>query len=156
MNVGPLLGGLGDAEAALADEYRALGERHAADHDVFHQCRTFSDQCDRHAEKIAPLAESYGERIRAADVTFWSGLSVKVRGRAASDSGLELLRDLRTLYVAAEEVSITWVMAGQAAQALRDQDLLAIVRECHVETELQVKWLTTRIKVGSPQALVVG
>ena len=156
MKLGSAVEGLAEAELALADDFRKLGELHPADHDVFHQCRTFSELCDRHAEKIAPLAESYGGRIRAADLTFWSGLSEKVRGRAASDSGLELLRDLRTLYLAAEEVSITWVMAGQAAQALRDQDLLAIVRECHVETELQVKWLTTRIKVGSPQALVVG
>ena len=48
------------------------------------------------------------------------------------------------------------MMAGQAAQALRDDELLAVVRECHLETELQVKWLTTRIKDAAPQALVVG
>jgi len=47
-------------------------------------------------------------------------------------------------------------MAGQAAQAARDAELLAVVTACHEETELQVKWLTTRIKVASPQALVVG
>jgi hypothetical protein len=45
-------------------------------------------------------------------------------------------------------------MAGQAAQAARDADLLAVVHECHAEVELQVKWLTTRIKVAAPQALV--
>lgn len=47
-------------------------------------------------------------------------------------------------------------MAGQAAQAARDAELLAAVSACHGELELQVKWLTTRIKVASPQVLVVG
>jgi hypothetical protein len=47
-------------------------------------------------------------------------------------------------------------MAGQAALAARDGQLLETVSECHTETELQVKWLTTRIKVGAPQALVAG
>ena len=47
-------------------------------------------------------------------------------------------------------------MAGQAAQAARDAELLETVTRCHTETELQVKWLTTRIKVAAPQALVVG
>ena len=46
------------------------------------------------------------------------------------------------------------MMAGQAAQALRDDVLLETVRQCQSETELQVKWLTSRIKVADPQALV--
>jgi hypothetical protein len=157
MNVGPLLARLHDAETALGNEYRAVGDQHAGDHDVYHQFHTFSEQCDRHAEKVAPLAESYGGRIGdGADASFWSGVAETLSRGSASEDGLVLLRDLRRLYLSAEEVSITWVMAGQAAQALRDRNLLAVVRECHVETELQVKWLTTRIKVASPQALVVG
>jgi hypothetical protein len=58
------------------------------------------------------------------------------------------------LFLAAEGVSILWVMAGQAAQAARDRELLDVVRSCHTETELQVKWLVARIKVAAPQALV--
>lgn len=67
-----------------------------------------------------------------------------------------LLRDLRVLFLAAEETSITWVMAGQAAKAIRNAQLLGTTTACHDETELQVTWLTTRIKVAAPQALVVG
>jgi len=74
--------------------------------------------------------------------------------QARDGDELGLLAVLRTLFLAAEEVSITLVMAGQAAQAARDAELLAVVRECHAEVELQVKWLTTRIKVAAPQALV--
>jgi hypothetical protein len=50
-------------------------------------------------------------------------------GEAASLSG-ELLEDLRMLLLLATE-------AGQAAQALRDENLLATVRACHEQTELR-------------------
>jgi hypothetical protein len=162
MKLGCLLARLHELEADLADEYRALGERHAADHDVYHQCATFSRQADAHAHALAPHADRYGEHVDDAGPGFWSAALEGVRhttsellGRSSA-SGLLLLRDLRVLFLAAEEVSITWVMVGQAAQAARDAELLATVTECHTEVELQVKWLTTRIKVAAPQTLVVG
>ena len=162
MKIGSLLARLHELETDLADELRALGERHAADHDVFHQCHTFALQCERHAAALQPMAARYGEEVDDEGPGFWSGILESAR-RAAStsvgrvpESGLLLLRDLRTLFLQAEECSITWVMAGQAAQAARDQELLEVVRTCHLETEIQVKWFVTRIKVASPQALVVG
>ena len=162
MKVGPLLARLHELETELADELRALGERHAADHDVFHQCHTFAKQCERHAAALEPLVTRYGEQVDEDGPGFWSGLLERARRTASAsigrvpESGLLLLRDLRTLFLLTEECSITWVMAGQAAQAARDPELLDVVRACHQETEIQVKWLVTRIKVASPQALVVG
>lgn len=162
MKIGALLARLHELEADLAEELRALGERHAADHDVFHQCHTFALQCERHAAALQPVAARYHAEVGEEGPGFWSGLLESAR-RAASasigrvpESSLLLLRDLRTLFLRAEETSITWVMAGQAAQAARDQELLDVVRACHQETEIQVKWFVTRIKVASPQALVVG
>jgi hypothetical protein len=163
VKVGPLLARLHELETELAEDYRALGERHAADHDVYHQCHSFAQQAEQHAEALQPVAERYGEQVDDdAGPDVWSGLLESAR-RAGSEllgrrpeTGLLLLRDLRTLFLAAEEVSITWVMAGQAAQAARDPELLEVVTSCHTEVELQVKWLTTRIKVASPQVLVAG
>jgi hypothetical protein len=163
VKVGSLLARLHELETDLAEDFRTLGERHAADHDVYHQCSSFADQAERHAQALAPIVERYGKSVdEDSGPDFWTGLLERTR-RAGSEllgrrpeGGLLLLRDLRTLFLAAEEVSITWVMAGQAAQAARDQELLDTVRACHTEVELQVKWLTTRIKVASPQALVVG
>ena len=163
MKVGPLLERLHELETELAEDYRALGERHAADHDVYHQCHSFAKQAEAHASALAPLAERYGRTVDD-DVgpDLWSGLLERARRLGSEalgrqpEGGLLLLRDLRALLLAAEEVSITWVMAGQAAKAARDAELLAAVSGCHVEVELQVKWLTTRIKVAAPQALVVG
>jgi hypothetical protein len=137
MKVAQLLADLRALEHCLAATYRETAEVHSGERDVHYQSLTFAKQSDRHAERLAGRADG--------------GAS----GRAASLTG-ELIDDLRTIFLLAEEVSITWVMAGQAAQALRDDHLLASVRECHEETELQVKWLTTRIKDAAPQALVVG
>jgi hypothetical protein len=163
VKLGPLLARLHELETDLADDYRAIGERHAADHDVYHQCHSFALQCERHARALQPHAARYGEEVDDdAGPDLWSGLLERARhtgsellGRAPQ-GGLLLLRDLRALFLAAEEASITWVMAGQAAQAARDAPLLEAVTRCHTETELQVKWLTTRIKVAAPQALVAG
>ena len=47
-------------------------------------------------------------------------------------------------------------MASQAAKALRDNDLLTVATECQSEVEAHAKWLTTRIKVAAPQAIVLG
>ena len=136
MRIAALLGELRGLEERLATAYSEAADRHAAEHDVQHQARAFAKQCAAHAELLGD------HESNAANAT-------------EQLSG-DLLQDLRALLLSAERVSITWVMAGQAAQALRDEHLLSTVRACHLETELQVKWLTTRIKAAAPQALVVG
>ena len=71
-------------------------------------------------------------------------------------AGLLLLRDLRRLYVMAQECEIDWVMVEQGAKAARDRELLGTVTSCMEETTVQVKWLKTRIKEAAPQTLTVG
>jgi hypothetical protein len=163
VKLGPLLASLRELEAELSGDYRAIGERHATDHDIYHQCHTFALQCERHVRALEPHAARYGaDADDDLGPGVWSGLLERVRHETTAllgrepQSGLLLLRDLRALFLAAEETSITWVMSGQAALAARDGQLLETVTKCHTETELQVKWLTTRIKVGAPQALVAG
>jgi hypothetical protein len=162
MKIGPALARLHEIETDLADVYRRLGERHPSDHDVYHQCHTFAKQCEQHALMLEPVAERYGTDVGDEGPELWSGVLERVRRAAGaplgtrSESGLLLLRDLRELFLRAEECSITWVMVAQAAKAARDQQLLEIATECHTETEIQVKWFTTRIKVAAPQVLVAG
>lgn len=163
MKLGAAVKRLHEIEHELADDYRRIGERHPSDHDVYHQCHTFAQQCEGHAEQLAPVAERYGAHVdEEHGPDFWSGLLDRARRAAGAplarspQSGLVLLRDLRELFLAAEECSITWVMVAQAAQAARDEQLLGIATDCHTETETQVRWLTTRIKLASPQALVTG
>ncbi|POX38180.1 hypothetical protein C3486_24490 [Streptomyces sp. Ru73] len=150
------------AETQLADAFRAVAERQAADHGTHYPCRTLADQCDQHARQIRDWAAGrFGvtlhEPQRPAPLTAAVGTlrrtSSELTGRRRV-SGLLLLRDLRGLYVKAEHTSIHWVMLGQAAQALRDHDLLGHVSDCHEQTRTQAKWITTRIKEAAPQALL--
>jgi hypothetical protein len=141
MKIGPLLAHLKELEANLAAELRAAAERHADDHDVYHQCHTFAVTADKRVRKLEPLAERYGGQPA------WKS--------AVGDGSQELLEDLRALYLRMQESAITWVMAAQAAKAARDQELLSLASECQAEADAQAKWFTTRIKTGAPQALVV-
>ncbi|MGK4595048.1 hypothetical protein [Amycolatopsis sp. w19] len=45
-------------------------------------------------------------------------------------------------------------MVGQAAQGLRDRELLDLVEDHEQETSRQLTWLRTRMKQAAPQALI--
>lgn len=158
MMIGQALKQLHEAERALAEDFRTIGERHAADReDVFH---TLAEQCERHAEELRPQAQRYGIEVRGdGEPGAWQDLFDMVRHRdyevigLHAEAGLRLLRDLRQLFLTAEDTSIRWVIIGEAAQAARDQELLDVMLRCHAETETQVEWLVSRIKLAAAQVL---
>ena len=163
VRLGMALEELHEAEAALAEEFRAVGERHAAEHDVHHVCTTLARQCHAHAERLRPAAERYGEHLPEREPPepgegLLGGLRRKgseLTGRQPP-AGVLLLRDLRRLYLMARECEIDWEMVGQAAKAARDRELIGTVTECMEQTAVQAKWLKTRLKEAAPQALTVG
>jgi hypothetical protein len=148
MKLASVLARLRELETALAAEYRAAAERQAAEHDVHHQLRQFAKTCDEHAGALARAAGRHaaaGEDVEAASLP-----------TSSAPTGVPLLDELRSLFLAAAECSLFWTLAGQAARAVRDGALLDTVTACHGETELQAKWLVMRVKLAAPQALVVG
>jgi hypothetical protein len=142
VKIGPLLAHLHELETELATELRAAAERRRGEHDVYHQCQTFALTADKRVQRLEPLARRY------EGASEWTA--------AVGDGSDDLLQELRTLYLRAQEVATTWTMALQAAKALRDRDLLKLATECQAEPEAQAKWFTTRIKVAAPQAIVLG
>ena len=161
--IGLALKELYDAEEELAEEYVKVGERLAAEHDVWYDCKQFAEQCHRHAEAIRPFAGKHDEHLAPPDDdTVGETTTAALRHKLAEalgrrpESGLLLLRSLRQLYLQAQEVSFHWLIAGQLAQATRDDDLLSLVDELHRETLTQIKWLKSQLKQASPQALVAG
>jgi hypothetical protein len=145
MNLPHYLGLLHRAQTALAAAFRAVGEAHAEEADVFHLTRTLAQRCDRHAERLAPFLERYGRQPGDEPARFAGPRS----------GGLGLLRDLHDLYVLAAQVDIAWTMVGQAARGLRDDELLGAASAGEAETATQMRWLRTRMKTAAPQALVV-
>jgi hypothetical protein len=143
------LGLLRTAESTLAESFRQVGDGHGEEPDVHIACLTLADQCDAHGEALAPVVDRYGavpddqpERLHA------QGLSSTRTGPVG------LLRDLQDVYVLVSFVEITWKVVQQAAQALRDRELLEVISRCAGETSTQARWCRTRIKQAAPQALV--
>jgi hypothetical protein len=161
MKLGAAVAGLVEAEVGLASELRKVGERHAADHDVFHLTATLAQECDTHADALRPVAERLGaspdDRNSVAH-----DLAAKLRRGMSTLTGrsepaaLLLLEDLRRLFVLVSDVHIRWLIVGQGAKASRDGELLRLFQQHCEETTGQMRWLTTRIKTAAPQVLTVG
>jgi hypothetical protein len=150
MHVAHYLGLLHKAQVDLAQAFREIGAGHAEEADIAHLSETLARQCDAHAERLHPFVERYGEDAPDEPDRLHSEIF-----RGSRSGPLGLLRDLQDLYLMAAECDITWTLVGQAAQGLRDDELLEVVTACEGETEIQMKWLRTRMKQAAPQALVV-
>ncbi len=150
MQLAHYLGLLHAAQERLAAAFREVADGHREEVDVFHTCHRLAEQCDAHAERLAPFVARYGEVAddepeRLHSAIFQSGRS----------GPLALLRDLQDLYLMACECDLAWTVVGQAAQGARDSELVDTVGACEAETATQIKWARSRIKEAAPQALVV-
>lgn len=141
---------MGQAEQALANAFDEVGAAHGDEPDVEHTCKVLGDHARDHSEALRPIVERYGEQ----------GDSEPERLAAAEFGGARsgavgLLRDLQDLYALASFVDITWTVVEQAAQGLRDDDLLKLAGDREADTSRQLTWLQTRMKQAAPQALIV-
>lgn len=151
MYLATYLGLLDQAERDLADGFRQVAEGHAEEPDVYHLCKTLAIQCERHAERLQPFTERYGEEIPEEP----DRLRQDFFGNGTREGSIGLLRDLQDLYMMAHECDISWTMIGQAARGANDRELLGTVDGCEPETQRQIKWIDTRMKQAAPQVLLV-
>jgi hypothetical protein len=138
------------SEQVLAESFRLVATGHAHVADVHHLCLTLAEMCDEHRRQLAPLVERYGEQ----DVDEPERLRADALPQAR-EGEVGLLRDLQDLHLLATLVKSTWMVIGQGAQGLRDDELLEIASVSEADVDRQLTWLTTRIKVTAPQALIV-
>jgi len=124
------LGELRRSEEELAGAFAKTAEQLPAEHEVFYACGRFAEQCHAHAAEF----QRYD----------------------AEPSLAPLLESFRELYLQAQDVAFHWLVAGQLAQATRDEELIALVDELQQETQNQIAWLEAQVKQSAPQALVVG
>jgi hypothetical protein len=147
------------AETNLHDELLALGDRHKAEHDVYHLTRTLARFAAANVAALARHGARYGTDPDTEAPDGSSSIMPGVREKTSDvlgrqpQAGIPLLHDIRTLYLVACETSINWVILGQGAQGARDQDLLAVVSSCHPQTLRTVRWAATKLKESSPQLL---
>ncbi|MCP2323218.1 hypothetical protein HDA40_001725 [Hamadaea flava] len=145
------------AETGLARQLLSLSARHVADPDVYAMGRTLAKKCAEHLDTLTPHAQRHGAPAAPKD------LSADLTPRALDDAveivpaaGLHLLHDLRRLYPIAHEAELNWVILLQGALAIRDTELVDVLRPIQEEAQHRWQWLRTRIKDASPQVLAMG
>lgn len=146
------------AEAALADAWLRVGERQSADHEWFHNANRFNVQCKEHIEELARFAPRYGTHMEEKDDTeFFHGMMGKLRHKVSElvgrrpESGILLMRDQRLIFTLGYATGFHWMVMGQIAQAMRDDELLTMVDHNHKDILTQIKWVKSEIKAASPQ-----
>ncbi|MEN8582540.1 hypothetical protein B1A87_018910 [Arthrobacter sp. KBS0703] len=145
------IGLLDEAEATLAASFRVVADGHGDEPDVHFILQTLAQQCDAHREALQPVIDRYGEEVEGEEEH-----RLTANGVTGVRSGpLALMLDLQDLYVLVHHIDVTWMMVGQAAQGDRDKELQAVVKQCEGDSELQIRWLKTRMKQAAPQALLV-
>jgi len=150
MHLAHYLGLLHRSEEELREAMLEVGQAHKDEVDVFHTCQRLAEECARHAQKLGPFANRYGENAPTEPERLQRELFDGTR-----KGGLELLRELQDLYLMVCECDMAWTVIGQGAQGARDEELIGVVDECKSETATQLLWLKTRMKQAAPQALVV-
>ena len=146
-------------EKHLARQLTAVAERHRTDHEIHHVATDLAGWSREHVRRLAAAGNAHGLDLGDASGTPAPGVLSTFREKAGEavghrpEPGLLLLRDLRELHLDAAENSLYWEMLAQAAQATKDDDLLAVASACHPQTLRQMRWTNTMIKILSPQIL---
>jgi hypothetical protein len=159
--IGMVVRDLYHGEQALAQLLLRVAERHRADHEVYHLARRLADWSHRHVRELAVIGREHGQELDP-DPRLELGLADWIREKGGEltgltgrrpEPGLQLLRDLREVYVLAAGVGADWVILGQAAKAVRDGGLLDLVQRCQPANTRQTRWANAKLKDSSPQIL---
>jgi hypothetical protein len=150
MHVGNYLGLVHESEQQLAKAFKQVGEHHGDEPDVFQTCQTLAKWSQQHVDGLKKFVDRYSEDKSDEPERLSQSLFDEPRS-----GSLALLRDLHDLWLMASEVQLCWVVLSQAAQGLRDEELLSACQQFDHETKRQLTWLLTRIKQSAPQTLIV-
>ena len=159
MKFGIVLKEMHRSENDLAHHLLVISERHKVDHEIYHLARDLARWSQQHVRDIAAIAGNYGQDLDP-EPRGEAGLMEALREKGSEmvgrrpETGMLLLRDLRELYLMACGVSADWELLAQAAQGMKDKDLLALAEKCHPQTIRQMKWANGKLKESATQVLV--
>ncbi len=159
MKIGLVLHEVHRAENELAEKLLHASDRHKADHEVYHLARDLARWSQEHVRELAEAGQRYDVKLNP-EPRGETHLMKRVREGASELIGrkpqapLLLLLDLREIHMRAAGVSADWVMLAQAAQGIKDSELLATAQRCHPETLRQMRWANGMLKEVSTQILV--
>jgi len=146
------------SETGLARDLLAAADRHKADQEIFHVARDIAGWSKIHVRRLAEAGRDHGVQLDP-EPRFALPVVGELAQRAATalrgrpETGLLLLADLRRLHRKAAGVSLDWELLAQAAQAMRQRDLLDLAKACHPQTLRIMRWANAHLKVVSPQVI---
>ena len=150
MHLATYIGIAHNAEKQLAKELNRIAEKHKDEPDIEHVCAKMAKWSEQHEKGLQPFIQKYQEDRSSVEPERLDSLFNKSR-----TGSLSMLRDLHDLWLLTQEVRISWKVIIQAAQGLRDDELLKTAKDFQEETNRQDTWLLTRIKQAAPQTLIV-
>jgi hypothetical protein len=146
------------SENDLAAELLHASDRHKADHEIFHLARDLARWSQDHVRELARIGRNYGLDLEPAPAD--DSVVAKIRQRGSEllgrrhDAALLLLKDLREIHCKAAGVSLDWEVLSLTAQALKDQELLALAQKCQPQTVRQMRWASGSLKENAVQTMV--
>jgi hypothetical protein len=149
------------AERDMVRALEGLSDRQKVDHEIFYVARDVACWSREHVRELARVGRDYGLELDR-EVPAEPALIASVKQMGAELTGrfheptLLLLADLRRIHRMAAGVSLDWEILAQTAQALKDQELLALTQQCHPQTLRQLRWANAKLKESAAQALVTG
>jgi hypothetical protein len=147
------------SENDLAGELLRASDSHKADHEIFYVARDIARWSQEHVMRLAEIGRDHGLDLDPEPAT-GGGLLASVRQKGDElrgrhhESGVLLLRDLRTIHRMAAGTSLDWEILAQTAQALRDRELLDLAKRCHPQTLRQMRWANAQLKEAAAQVMV--
>jgi hypothetical protein len=154
-----ILRALHHGEEHLAGQLMTVAERHRTEHEVHHVAIDLAGWSREHLQRLTEASREHNLDLGDPAGVPTTDVQSMFRENAAQavgtwpEPGLLLLRDLRSLHLAATENSLHWEMLAQVAQATKHDKLLALASACHPQTLRQMRWTNTMIKALSPQIL---
>jgi hypothetical protein len=157
--VGTAIEELHHSENDLVRELVSLSDRHRSDHEIFHVARDIAGWSEEHLRRLARAGRDYGLDLEPEPP---HGLSLVSRAKQKGaelaarrhEPSLVLLDGLRHLHQTAAGVSLDWEVLAQTAQAVQDEELLALTQACHPQTLRQLRWANAMVKEISAQVMV--
>ena len=148
--IGEYIGLLHGSEEALARTLEQVADAHEREPDVRGECRQLASTARDALPEIAKLKSRYGEAREAEPERLGKAVSPQLKA-----TGYGLVRDLHDCWLLACESQMSLVLLDQAGKALRDEQMIELLRHMSEENARVRNWLMTRAMRAAPQALVV-
>lgn len=149
LHISRYLGSLLESKKNIAAAFAGVATRRATEPSIRDACKMFAEWSLAHERRLQELVQRYGRDISGKADGDSNSLG------APRPGGLGVLLDLNRLWVMVNQAHLEIMILVQGVRALRDNESAGLLIEIGLETDRQIAWLDSQIKIIAAQALVV-